>query len=222
MPILPGVYFGLVIAFTVYFVERDMLRAFAAFVAVIFAWMIAFETALKIVSMAKDASRPDDPAILLAGPAAGFVGSAITVLGVSLGNGDFRDANSWFRTIAIGTIAGLLLDDSFVLKLLGLSWVVEEHYRLKEYGDLFIVWQPAMAASIAYGLAAPKLNRFRQLAARQKGQVDIVDQLAKLAKLHADGALSDEEFKNLKGNLLEPMKLKDSAPRPNTDQAIAH
>ena len=39
VPILPGVYFGLVIAFAVYFVGRDMLRAFAAFVAVIFAWM---------------------------------------------------------------------------------------------------------------------------------------------------------------------------------------
>jgi hypothetical protein len=199
VPILPGVYFGLVIAFTIYFVERDMLRAFAAFVAIIFAWMIAFETALKIASMAKDASRPDDPAILLAGPAAGLVGSAITVIGVSLVSTDFRDAKSWFRTITIGTIAGLLLYDNYLFKLLGLPWVVEEHYRLKVYGNLFTVWQPAVAASIAYGLATPKLNRFTQLAAWNKAQEDIFDQVGKLAKLHVDGELTDEEFRKLKG-----------------------
>jgi hypothetical protein len=79
-----------------------------------------------------------------------------------------------------------------------------------------------MAASIAYGLAVPKWNRFRQLAARQKGQVDIVDQLAKLAKLHADGVLTDEEFKSLKNNLLEPMTLNDGTLRPKIDREIAH
>jgi hypothetical protein len=68
---------------------------------------------------------------------AGFVGSAITVFGVSLGDRDFRDANSWFRTIAIGALAGLLLHDGYLLKLLGLSWVVEEHYRLKEESETY-------------------------------------------------------------------------------------
>jgi hypothetical protein len=225
VPILPGVYFGLVIGFAVYFTERDMLRALFALVVVIFAWIMAFETAL-IFSVAKPASRVDDPAILLAGPAAGFVGSAITVIGVSLVSADFRDAKSWFRTITIGTIAGLLLHDSYLFKLLGLSWVVEEHYRLKEYA-LFTVWQPAVAASIAYSLAAPKWNRFRQLAAWKKEQDDIFDRIGKLAKLHADGELTDDEFGRLKSNLIVPVSLSKKASRPKPpsdvrDQDIVH
>jgi hypothetical protein len=77
---------------------------------------------------------------------------------------------------------------------------------LKDFGALFIVWQPAVAASIAYGLATSKWQRFGELSAQRAARGDFVDQLAKLAKLHADGALSDEEFAALKAKFISEIK----------------
>jgi hypothetical protein len=207
VPILPGVYFGLVVGAAVYFTERgSILRASLSLVVVICAWMIAFETALKVYSAAKDVTAVYDAALLRAGPAAGLVGSAITVLGVSLVSPDFREPNAWLRTIAIGTVAGLLLSGSYLFKELGLLWVVDKNFLLKPSDYLFIVWQPAIAASVAYALATPKWKRFKTLSAQRAERGDFVDHLNRIAELHANGALSDEEFATQKAKFISGIK----------------
>lgn len=204
VPILPGIYFGLVICAGVYFIERiNLLRAFVLLVLIIFAWMVAFETAVQVdISVRRYISGSNDAAaFLLPGLLAGFIGSMLTSVAVSLVSPNFRYAKAWIRTIAIGMFAGLLLDEQYILNQLAPLFGAEGHYLLKNNGDLFIVWQPAVAASVAYGLATAKRERFKQ-SAHQKEQVDHVAQLTKLAKLHAEGILTEEEFKNLKGNII--------------------
>jgi len=73
---------------------------------------------------------------------AGLIGSAITAFGVSIVSADFRSVENWLRTLVIGAAAGVLLQwtDVRILPALAIS-------------PLFFVWQPAVAASIVYGLA---------------------------------------------------------------------
>jgi hypothetical protein len=213
VPILPGLYFGFVIGFAVYVIERDMLRASAAVVAIVFAWILAFETAVKVISVV-DTSQADNPASLLAGPAAGFVGSVISVVGLSLICSNFRGAKPWFRTIMIGTAAGLMLNDGYLFKLAGMSWIVEGHYHLKDQGDLFAVWQPTVAASIAYGLIASRRQPSKQSALEALQPKDVFDQVARLARLHRDGDLTDDEFIRLKRSLIGPEAAADNPLHP--------
>jgi hypothetical protein len=74
----------------------------------------------------------------MAGFIAGLVGSLITVAGISFASRDSRTYGTWIRTILIGAVAGLLLQLQATLL------------------PLLVVWQTAVAASIAYGLVKPK------------------------------------------------------------------
>ena len=70
----------------------------------------------------------------------GCVGSAITCLAVAIACPSFRSFGHWARTIALGTAAGTLL-----------QFAVSNSGAIG-FNVLFIVWQCAVAASIAYGL----------------------------------------------------------------------
>jgi uncharacterized membrane protein YjjP (DUF1212 family) len=67
------------------------------------------------------------------------------VSAVSLVSSDFRGHGDWLRTIALGTVAGALL-----------------YFGNDPWGSflpLFIAWQCAVAASVAYGLGAQRKKR---------------------------------------------------------------
>ena len=69
----------------------------------------------------------------------------LTVIAVALVSPDFREHSDWLRTIALGIVAGALL-----------------HFGDEPNGSflaLFIVWQAAVAASVAYGLVIPRPKR---------------------------------------------------------------
>ena len=139
-PLPPGIYFGLVLCVGLFLWEtKEAIKLAVALIVVVIAWICAWKTAVEIHRILDgDASGNIPYAYAMAGFIAGLVGSLITVAGVSFASRDSRTYGTWIRTILIGAVAGLLLQlQSTLLPLL-------------------VVWQTAVAASIAYGLVKAK------------------------------------------------------------------
>jgi hypothetical protein len=157
-PLLPGIYFGLVICFGVFLWEkRGPLELLVVLAGVAIAWILACRTAISVHDFLNNYfhtggimepnSREFSFNYTISGMVAGLVGSLGTVIAVALASPDFREHSDWLRTIAIGTVAGALL-----------------HFGEEPRGaflPLFIVWQAAVAASVAYGLVIPRRKRKR-------------------------------------------------------------
>jgi hypothetical protein len=153
-PLLPGIYFGLVICLGIFlWEERRPLELAVVLVGIVIAWILAYRTAISVHDFLNQ-FRADTPGntklpynFAITGLVAGLVGSLGTVIAVSLASPDFRKHSDWLRTIALGTIAGALL-----------------HFGDSPNGaflPLFIVWQAAVAASVSYGLVIPRPKRKR-------------------------------------------------------------
>lgn len=163
VPLLPGVYFGLVLGIATYlWAGRDILRAAVVVLFTIVAWIAAERLtehihltitsamrALYSVPTESDAANElsSIPSALpyltgLCGLIGGLVGSSITVCGVSIATPEFRAVPHWTRTILIGTLFGSLLE-MFVKSSLPL--------HVGSDAPLYVCWQIAVATSIAYG-----------------------------------------------------------------------
>jgi hypothetical protein len=151
IPLLPGVYFGAVLLIgLVLNEERRPLGLAVALAATVVAWICAWKTGYEIYMRLDRYSPTSDvlgsvdaraPYLLAAaGLIAGMVGSLITLAGMSFAGRGLRTAACWTRTVSIGALAGMLL---------GLNGVMESML------PLFLVWQPAVAASIGQALARP-------------------------------------------------------------------
>jgi hypothetical protein len=151
-PLLPGIYFGLVICLGIFlWEERRLLELLVVLAGVVIAWILAYRTAISVhdfLNQFRDGDSRQLPYIFaITGLVSGLVGSLGTVIAVSLASPDFREHSDWLRTIAIGTVAGALL-----------------HFgdtRPGTFLPLFIVWQAAVAASVAYGLVTRRPKRKR-------------------------------------------------------------
>ncbi len=182
-PILPGLYFGLVLGVALYlWTSKNAFNVAAVLIVTVAAWIVAHHTAVtvyrhhdawahhlqdqfaqhlagvvdqyrdrlsktlppdKMPEISGSPPRIEYPYTLaIGGILAGLVGSALTAFGVSMFSAAFRTVENWLRTLAIGTIAGVLLQWPEIEILPGASLPL-----------LFLVWQPAVAASIGYGLA---------------------------------------------------------------------
>ena len=139
-PLLPGIYFGLVLCVGLFLWEtKEAIKLAAALIVVVIAWICAWKIAIEVHRILDgDASGNIPYAYALAGFIAGLVGSLVTVAGISFASRDSRTYGTWIRTILIGAVAGLLLQSQETLL------------------PLLVVWQTAVAASIAYGLVKPK------------------------------------------------------------------
>jgi hypothetical protein len=188
IPILPGLYFGLALGAAIYlWTSKNVFNVIAVLVVTVVAWIVAHHTAVTVFRyheawahhlqdqftqyltgaidqyrdlLAKTVSPDQMPEISASPPRieypytyavggilAGLAGSAITAFGVSMFSANFRTVENWLRTIATGTAAGLLLQWPEFNILPGASLPL-----------LFLVWQPAVAASIGYGLATPAVR----------------------------------------------------------------
>jgi hypothetical protein len=153
-PLLPGIYFGLVICLGIFlWEERSPLELLVVLVGVAIAWILAYRTAISVHDFLNQfrAGTPGNSELpynfAITGLVAGLVGSLGTVIAVSLASPDFREHSDWLRTIALGTVTGALL-----------------HFGDATPGTflpLFIVWQAAVAASVAYGLVTRRPKRKR-------------------------------------------------------------
>jgi len=152
IPLLPGIYFGLVVCVGGFLTgTRNPLSLALLLAMIVVAWVCAWKTGYQLYErLERDHPGPIGSAgasvlaparLAITGLVAGLVGSAITVLGVIIVRRDFRSVANCARTIAIGTAAGTLLACNSVIESML---------------PLFLVWQPAVAASIAFGLARPK------------------------------------------------------------------
>jgi hypothetical protein len=147
LPFFPGILFAVVVAAIIFFTERPRPLAMAVLIVlVIAAWLCAYNVAQHpgIVGLSGTANAPENWSGtytgIVMGLISGCVGSAITCLAVSVAAPSFRSLGNWARTIAIGTLAGSLL-----------QFAVSDSGALG-FNVLFIVWQCAVAASIAYGV----------------------------------------------------------------------
>jgi hypothetical protein len=142
VPILPGLYFGSVLALGAYAWKRiSLLSVCVSIFCTISAWTIAVEVAYATAFNLNDQFRSVTGFnrliivfYILAGILGGLVGGIITVIGVSVVTPDFRTINNWSRTLFVAVLAGALL---------GLTTA--------NFSVLFIVWQVSVAASIAFG-----------------------------------------------------------------------
>ncbi|MBZ0140522.1 MAG: hypothetical protein K8H87_12235 [Pseudorhodoplanes sp.] len=154
-PPLPGIWFGLVLAAgACLWVTRSPFELLVIVLITLAAWLLAYHVAIvvdggveKLLRPAVSADDETGPWLLrhrdatkfaIDGVAAGFVGSLLTMFGSSVFCRSLRAPAHWARTLLVGSAAGLMLA-AVDTKLNGLLL-------------LFIVWQPAVAASIAFGL----------------------------------------------------------------------
>lgn len=144
-PILPGIYLGSVLAVGAYVWKRpSLLAAGIIVVGTAIAWIVAWECAFRALTHLEGfranatdhlfgPGKPPIAFFLTVGVVGGFVGGIVTLIGISVATPDFRTINNWSRTLLVASLAGLLL-------------AFDENWWA-----LFIVWQAAVAASIAFG-----------------------------------------------------------------------
>jgi hypothetical protein len=170
-PFLPGIYFGAALASGVYlWVTKSPLRLLAIVIGVIVAWYLGFQTAIGVNLSLRELMKPyqDQNALWITaftGVCGGFVGAFMTAATIALICKDFRAVANWVRTSAVGAAAGVMLiffseasrwpapTIHEYLYLVPLFTPAPEHFY---FLPLFIVWQPAVAATIGYGLVQRK------------------------------------------------------------------
>jgi hypothetical protein len=165
VPILPGIYFGLVLGLATYlWAGRDFPRTGIVVFFTIVAWIAAWRSteyvhftitsAIRALSATAPTESdtvsesiwvsPNLPFLAgLCGLVGGLVGSSITVCGVSIAAPQLRTVPHWTRTLLIGMLLGSLLE-----------MFVKSSFPLHIGSDvpLYVCWQMAVAASVAYGL----------------------------------------------------------------------
>jgi hypothetical protein len=160
-PILPGIYFGLVLIFGVFcWTSRRKSELFTVLVITTVAWILAHQTAhhayelidSELVRIQKQ-TAPDSTStvpgfevkyvVALCGALGGLVGSFVTGAGIAFVSKEFYARGNWARTTLIGMVTGTLLE--FAANPVG-------SIHIGSLLPLFLVWQFSVAASIGYGL----------------------------------------------------------------------
>jgi hypothetical protein len=160
-PILPGIYFGLVLSFGVFcWTSKRRAELFTVLVITTGAWILANQTGRYAyecidseLARIQNQVAPDRTSgvdalrvnyvAALCGALGGLVGSFVTGAGISFVSKEFYARGNWARTTLIGMVAGTLLE--FAIGPVSMSGDVGTLL-------LFLVWQSSVAASIGYGL----------------------------------------------------------------------
>ena|SRR5262249_17267769 len=153
VPLLPGLFFGTVMALATWlWVSRRIFAIAAILLSTVLAWLAAGITAeyalTSILKMLQEIASPgkDIPPINLlfavCGVLGGLVGSATPTFALSLVCKEFGAFENWARIVMPGTALGVLLelaakDDKFPM-------------HIGSTLPLFVAWQVAVAAIIGY------------------------------------------------------------------------
>jgi hypothetical protein len=151
VPLHAGLAFGAGIALMLWFwAERDPGKCLLALAITLIGWLAAVNTANDVFSLtvgselfgtAQGAKANREMLGWLAGGlCGGAVGAGFTAFGASLPAVAIRRFRAWALIVAVGAVFGFLLYPAAILNAVML---------------LFVPWQAAVAASIAYGLTRP-------------------------------------------------------------------
>jgi hypothetical protein len=142
-PVLPGVWFGLVlVAGVALWGTSRKLALVTVFATVNLGWWGGYQTSVFLYPFVQDFSAL--PAVL-SGMVGGLIGSAVTLCGIAYVCPGFNTRTNWTRTLAAGTLAGILLEGIDIGSGSALP--------------LLMVWQAAVAASIGWGLTPEPRSR---------------------------------------------------------------
>ncbi|MGV1014114.1 MAG: hypothetical protein ACOYB4_04005 [Methyloceanibacter sp.] len=152
MPLHAGIAFGAGIALMLWlWVNRDPVKCLLVMALVLAGWLVAVNTAGDVFSAfvrselfgtvpGAKANR-EMVGWLAAGLCGGAVGAGFTAFATGLTAQAIRRTQAWVFIMAAGSVSGLLLYPASILN----AGIV-----------LFVPWQAAVAACIAYGLTWPR------------------------------------------------------------------
>lgn len=136
VPMLPALFFGIVLMLGIYSWEsHNPIPMLIAFVGVAAGWWIAYKVAITL-------HDPQNRNLLIVlGLLSGFLGSTFTAAALIIASEDFRENRAPLKTVIFGTLAGTLL------------YFVESGGFVHGLGILFVVWQGGIAFIIGRALA---------------------------------------------------------------------
>lgn len=135
-PMLPAVFFGIVIALGIYSWEaRHPVPMLIVFVGVAIAWWAAYSLALHLYDDKNKIS------LVWTGAISGAVGAILTSVALWIASEDFRKPRNAVLAAVIGAVAGMLL------------YFIDQGGPIHGTAPLFVVWQAAIAALVGYALA---------------------------------------------------------------------
>lgn len=136
VPMLPAIFFGIVVALGIYSWEsHNPIPMVIVIVGVAIAWWAAYWFALTF------SDRNSANSLIWVGAVSGAIGAALTSVGLWVASEDFRKTNNVILALVIGALAGMLLR------------LIDGGGPLHGTAPLFVVWQAALAGLIGYALA---------------------------------------------------------------------
>ena len=151
IPLHAGIAFGAGIAIMLWlWANRDLGKCLLAMALTLMGWLAAVNTANDVMSMlvgselfgtveGAKASR-EVVGWILAGLIGGGIGAGLTAFGAGIAARAIRRPEAWSVIVGTGALFGLLLYPAASLDTITL---------------LFVPWQAAVAAAVAYGLTRP-------------------------------------------------------------------
>jgi hypothetical protein len=148
VPLHAGIAFGAGLAAMLWlWVRRNLGKCLLAMALTIVGWLLAVNTANDVISAlvgsemfgTAEGAKANREVVgwILAGVVSGAIGAGLTVFGTGIAARAVRRAGAWIPIVATGALFGLLLYPAS-------DW--------DAMAILFVPWQAAVAASIAYAL----------------------------------------------------------------------
>ena len=135
-PMLPAIFFGVVVALGIYSWEsHNPIPMLIVFIGVAIAWWAAYSIALGLYDDKNKIS------LVWTGAISGAVGAILTSVALWIASEDFRKTNNVVLAVVIGAVAGMLL------------YYIDSGGPVHGTAPLFVVWQAALAGLIGYALA---------------------------------------------------------------------
>jgi hypothetical protein len=151
VPLHAGIAFGIGVAILLWlWASRDLGKCLLAAAFTLAGWLAAVNTANDVMTavvgselfgtMEGAKTSREIVGWVLAGLIGGAIGAGLTAFGAGVAAEAVRRPVAWGPVVAVGTLLGLLLYPAASLDAIAL---------------LFVPWQAAVAAAIAYGLTRP-------------------------------------------------------------------
>jgi hypothetical protein len=152
IPLHAGIVFGGAVAVMLWlWANRDLGKCLLAMALILMGWLSAVNTANDMMSLVVSselfgtvegakASR-EMVGWVMAGLVGGAIGAGLTAFGAGIVARGLRHPEAWGLIVGLGALLGLLLYPAANVDVIAL---------------LFVPWQAAVAAAIAYGLTRPQ------------------------------------------------------------------